>query len=125
MSDVAMIKVFDPPFFGAIGGGAGGAVAVYTKKGGNTANVKGLNAAIIYGYSAIKEFYMPDYEKTNANDIIDYRTTLYWNPYLLMDAKTRRITIPFFNSDNCKKIKVIVEGINESGQLTREEKIFE
>lgn len=125
MSDVAMIKVFDPPFFGAIGGGAGGAVAVYTKKGGNTANVKGLNAAIIYGYSAIKEFYMPDYEKTNANDIIDYRTTLYWNPYLLMDAKTRRITIPFFNSDNCKKIRVIVEGINESGQLTREEKTFE
>ena len=33
MSDVAMIKVYRPPFFGAFGGGSGGAIAVYTKKG--------------------------------------------------------------------------------------------
>jgi hypothetical protein len=125
MSDVAMIKVFDPPFFGAAGGGAGGAVAVYTKKGSNTANVKGLNEAKIAGYSALKEFYMPDYEKSKDLSIADYRTTLYWNPFILMDAKNRRVTIPFYNSDNCKKIKVVIEGLNENGQLTREEKIFE
>ena len=126
MSDVAMIKVFDPPFFGASGGGAGGAVAVYTKKGSsNNANVKGLNEVMLYGYSAIKEFYMPDYEKTNDIDAKDYRTTLYWNPFLLLDAKKRRITIPFFNNDNCKKIRVIIEGMNQYGGLTREEKIFE
>lgn len=126
MSDVAMIKIFDPPFFGASGGGAGGAIAVYTKKGSsNNANIKGLNTVTLYGYSAIKQFYMPDYEKTNADDISDFRTTLYWNPFVLMDAKKRRVTIPFFNSDNCKKIRVIIEGINETGQLTREEKVFE
>jgi hypothetical protein len=125
MTDVAMIKVFDPPFIGAPGGGAGGAVAVYLKKGGGAnTNVKGLNTATIVGYSSVKEFYMPNYEKTNS-DAGDYRTTLYWNPFLLMDAKKRRVTIPFFNNDNCKKIKVVIEGINEIGQLTREEKIFE
>jgi hypothetical protein len=68
---------------------------------------------------------MPDYDKTNGDDVKDYRTTLYWNPFLLMDAKKRRITIPVFNSDNCKKMRVIIEGINENGQLTREEKVFE
>ena len=126
MSDVAMIKVFDPPFFGATGGGAGGAVAVYTKRGAaNNANIKGLNSVILNGYSALKQFYMPDYDKTNGVDVKDYRTTLYWNPFLLMDAKKRRITIPVFNSDNCKKMRVIIEGINENGQLTREEKVFE
>ncbi len=125
MSDVAMIKVFDPPFFGASGGGAGGAVAVYTKKGGNTASVQGLNEIKLTGYSALKEFYMPNYQTNNSNDGGDYRTTLYWNPFILMDAKNRRVTIPVFNSDNCKKIKVVIEGINENGQLTREEKIFE
>lgn len=126
MSDVAMIKVFDPPFFGASGGGAGGAVAVYTKKGANlNSNVKGLNEVTLYGYSPIKEFYMPDYEKTNDTDTKDYRSTLYWNPFLLLDSKKRRITIPFFNNDNCKKIRVVIEGMNEYGQLTREEKIFE
>lgn len=124
MADVAMIKVFDPPFIGATGGGPGGAIAVYTKKGGNTAAVKGLNEATVSGYSAYKDFYMPDYDKTVATGG-DYRSTLYWNPFLLMDAKTRRISIPVFNSSNCKKMKVVIEGINEMGQLTREEKIFE
>lgn len=124
MADIAMIKVFDPPFMGAAGGGPGGAVAVYTKKGGNTAAVKGLNETTLQGYSAYKEFYMPDYDKTVATGG-DYRSTLYWNPFILMDAKTRRVNIPVFNSSNCKKMRVIIEGINELGQLTREEKVFE
>ncbi len=32
-SNIALIKVFRPPFFGAFGGGPGGAVAIYTRKG--------------------------------------------------------------------------------------------
>lgn len=126
MTDVALIKVFRPPFFGATGGGAGGAIAVYTKKGGgDNSAVKGLSFTNIYGYTAMKEFYMPDYEKTNTPDVADYRSTLYWNPFLIMDRKTRRIKIPFYNTDNCKKIRVVIEGINRLGQFTREEKIFE
>ena len=127
MSDVAMIKVFDPPFFGAMGGGAGGAVAVYTKKGtGAGGDMQGLNKTTLQGYSAIKEFYLPNYETPGpAEDLADLRTTLYWNPFLLLDAKNRRFTIPFFNNVSGKKIRVVIEGLNEAGQLTREEKIFE
>ena len=126
MNDVAMIKVFRPPFFGAMGGGSGGAIAVYTKKGASAnSDVKGLPFAVINGYSVIKEFYNPDYEKNPEADLKDYRTTLYWNPNLFFDKTTRRVTIPFFNSDNCKKIRVTIEGINEAGQLTREEKFIE
>lgn len=126
MTDVAMIKIFRPPFFGAMGGGAGGAIAVYTKKGAAAnSSLKGLNFANLAGYSIIKQFFSPNYEITNDPTIEDYRTTLYWNPFLLMDKNSRRITIPFYNSDNCKKLRVIIEGINELGQLTREEKIFE
>jgi hypothetical protein len=125
MSDVALIKVFRPPFFGVAGGGAGGAIAVYTKKGGgDNSRVKGLDFTNIYGYNAVKQFYMPDYEKTNSNEP-DLRTTLYWNPFVIFDKKTRRIKIPFYNSDNCKKIRVVIEGKNKLGLLTREEKIFE
>jgi len=128
MNDVAMVKIFRPPFFGSGGGGTGGAVAVYTKKGVDAArntNVKGLNTAILLGYSDIKEFYSPDYSKTNESFAADNRTTLYWNPFILMDATNRRVKIPFYNSDNCKKIKVVIEGINQNGLLTREEKTFE
>jgi hypothetical protein len=126
MTDVAMIKVFRPPFFGATGGGSGGAIAVYTKKGAAaTANVKGLDFTNLAGYSVIKQFYSPNYETTNDPAVADYRTTLYWNPFILMDKTNRRVTIPFYNSDNCKKLRVTIEGINELGQLTREEKFFE
>ncbi|MEO5563726.1 MAG: hypothetical protein ABIR18_09835, partial [Chitinophagaceae bacterium] len=126
MSDVAMIKVYRPPFMGAPGGGAGGAVAIYTKKGAaaNSA-VTGLSYTSVVGYSNIREFYSPDYEGTADKNKNDYRSTLYWNPYLVFDKFTRRLLIPFFNNDNCKKIRVVIEGVNEQGKLTREEKYFE
>ncbi|MES2892298.1 MAG: hypothetical protein V4725_09810 [Bacteroidota bacterium] len=126
MNDVAMIKVFRPPFFGGVGGGAGGAIAVYTKKGGgDNSQIKGLPYTNILGYSPIKEFFSPDYEKSPDPEVADYRTTLYWNPFVFFDKNSRRIVIPFYNSDNCKKMRVTIEGINEQGQLTREEKIIE
>ncbi|MEO7523056.1 MAG: hypothetical protein ABIT58_03120, partial [Ferruginibacter sp.] len=126
MNDVAFIKVFRPPFFSASNGGAGGAVAVYLKKGANNDDFKGLDFVRLSGYSAVKEFYSPDYEKLADNaPANDYRTTLYWNPFLILDKDRRRIKIPFYNSDNCKKIRVIIEGINKEGLLTREEKLFE
>ena len=124
MSDVAMIKVFRPPFFGSAGGGPGGAIAVYTKKSGDISAVKGLDFVYLEGYSVVKEFYSPNYETVNDRSVKDSRVTLYWNPFILMDKTNRRINIPFYNSDNCKSIRVVVEGINELGQLTRQEKFI-
>ena len=126
MRDVAMIKVFRPPFMGG-SGGAGGAIAIYTKKGISTdnSNFTALPSTNIYGYSNIRQFYSPDYSDKNAAATTkDYRTTLYWNPAVYFDKNVRRITLPFYNNDDCKRFRVIVEGINENGQLTREEKIF-
>lgn len=127
MNDVAMIKVFRPPFFSSTSGGTGGAIAVYTKKGeAGSAATKGLDFVRLNGYSSYKEFYSPDYEKlADRAPENDFRTTLYWNPFLLLDQNKRRIKIPFYNSDNCKKIRVIIEGMNKEGQLSREEKVFE
>ncbi|NML20652.1 hypothetical protein HHL16_07190 [Pseudoflavitalea sp. G-6-1-2] len=130
VADVAYVKVFRPPFFGAFGGGAGGAIAVYTKKGGdmrNTSNVPGgMEKNRMVGYSAAKEFYSPDYSKENAlYDVLDVRTTLYWAPYLLTDKNSRKATITFYNNDISKKLKVIVEGMNEAGMMTRVEKVLE
>jgi hypothetical protein len=128
MADVAMIKVFRPPFFGAMGGGSGGAIAVYTKKGADMRNssVKGLDFANIPGYTVQREFYSPDYSKyDDGHADPDYRTTLYWNPYVLTDKNSRRIFYTFYNNDVTKRFRVIIEGCNEEGKLTRIEKIFE
>ena len=128
MSDVAYIKVFRPPFFGASFGGAGGAVAVYLKKGASKYNNAGtgMESVKLFGYSLLKEFYNPDYENEGLNKFKeDLRTTLYWNPFIIIENTKRRITIPFFNNDHTTKLRVVIEGINEYGQLTSEEKIIE
>ena len=125
MSDVAMVKVFRPPFLGAFGGGAAGAIAVYYKKGAaRNNNVKGLDHLTIRGYTPVKQFYSPDYPTDLANTDPDLRTTLYWNPYVVTDKIHRRIYLTFYNNDVSKKFRVIIEGCNEHGKLTRVEKVF-
>lgn len=54
MADVAIIKVYAPPFFGAAGGGSGGAIAVYTRRGGES-QLLPANRSIfkISGYSPL------------------------------------------------------------------------
>ena len=127
MSDVAMVKVFRPPFFGGFGGGGAGAIAVYTKKGSSgNQDVKGLDATTIHGYSEMKEFYSPDYSRPDpAHSADDFRTTLYWNPFVYTDKDHRRLVFSFHNNDITKRIRVVVEGCNVEGKLTRIEKVFE
>lgn len=122
VSDIAYIKVMRPPFFGAGGGGADGAIAIYTKKGGdekrNDPTKKGMETTILAGYSRFKEFYNPSYEKDATYDA-DTRSTLYWNPYVMTNKKTPRFRIEFYNNDFSKKLLLILEGINADGKMTR------
>ena len=102
MSDVAYIKVFRPPFIGSIGGGANGAIAVYTRKGGDVTHAKGkgMPFKVIIGYTADKEFYSPDYGTYNVkNEDRDLRTTLYWAPLVLSTPENHTIRLRFYNND--------------------------
>ena len=127
--DIAMIKVFRPPFFGSSGGGAGGAIAIYTKKGtdGRKAdpNAKGLENTVLGGYSKFKEFYQPQYDNPTEAVETDIRTTLYWNPYIITNKKNPRFRVQFFNNDFSKKLQVVLEGVNGDGKMTRVVKILE
>jgi hypothetical protein len=129
-TDIAMIKVFPPGSGVGFGGGAGGTIAVYTKKGGdsktNNDNIKGMPRALLAGYSMPKEFYSPNYLENNvANEQEDLRTTLYWKPYVMADRETRRITVEFFNNDITKKLRIVIEGFNEDGKLAHIEQIIQ
>jgi len=127
--DIAFIKVFRPPFFGSIGGGSGGAIAVYMRKGGDskggTTPGKGMLNTILTGYTRFKEFYNPQYDNPAEYVDTDVRTTLYWNPYIITNKKNPRYRIQFFNNDFSSKYKVVLEGINAEGKLTRVVSIFE
>ena len=87
-------------------------------------NVMGLDHLTVRGYTPVKQFYLPNYPTDLANADPDLRTTLYWNPYVVTDKIHRRIYLTFYNNDVSKKFRVIIEGCNEQGKLTRIEKVF-
>jgi hypothetical protein len=128
VADVAYVKVIRPPFMGAMGGGSGGAIAIYTKRGNDaqpTTPSKGLNSTTITGYSSAKQFYSPNYAtRLESGEVVaDYRSTLYWNPTLLTGQGRQKIKVDFYNNDASKAFRVILEGINEIGQMIRIEKV--
>lgn len=130
MANVGYIKVFNPPFFGAFGGGSNGAIAVYTQKGGstntNTKQNKALPYKIITGYAPQKEFYSPNYGTFDQrNEQEDLRSTLYWNPMILTTKENHIIKINFYNNDITSSFRVIVEGVSSDGKLTRVVKTIE
>ena len=127
MSEIAFIKVFNTPFMGAPGGGFGGAIAVYTKKGDerkeafNTVDEKKL----LIGYTKYQEFFSPNYSDSVKSFAPDARTTIYWNPYVLTNAKSHKVQLEFYNNDISKRLRVVLEGINAEGKLAHIEKIIE
>lgn len=127
VADIAYIKVFRPPFFGAMGGGAGGAISIYTKKGDDRPAEpgKGLDRGTLTGYSVLKEFYSPNYADVAQEVTADFRSTLYWNPFVFTDASKQRVKFEFYNNDVTKAIRIVLEGVNEFGKLIRIEKIVE
>jgi len=127
IQDIAYVKVYRPPFVGAIGGGRGGAIAIYTRKGDDVATIsaRGLNYKLLEGYSPYKQFYSPDYAELPPNDAPDERATLYWNPYIMTDATNHSVRLEFYNNDVSRRLRIIVEGMNAEGKLVRVEKIIE
>ena len=128
MSDVAMIKVFRPPFFGGAGGGAGGAIAVWTRRGGDykgNPNARGMELMKKGGYKIIKEFYSPDYAvKKAVHNLPDKRLTLYWTPSLRVDSANHTGRIIFYNNDFTKNYRVVVEAMDQFGRVGRVVKNF-
>jgi hypothetical protein len=126
VSDIAFVKVFRPPFMGGFNG-SGGAIAVYTRKGDDTRSKPGgLNTNTIIGYTPIREFYSPNYSRFDKrNEQPDVRTTLYWNPLLLVNPNSTSVQFQFYNNDVSKSFRVVIEGISKEGLVTHHEEVIE
>ena len=124
-SQVAMVKVYSS-FVGAAGNGAGGVLAVYTKKGTDLYNSASITDMVSYqGYSVIKEFYAPDYSvDIPATKNQDNRITLFWEPQIIVSSINGSIPFTFYNNDRTKQFKVVVEGMTIDGKLLMIEKTF-
>ncbi|TDX00412.1 hypothetical protein [Dinghuibacter silviterrae] len=126
VADIAYVKVFEPPFVGATGGGPYGAIAIYTRRGGDqTYNVPGLKRLTLAGYAPIRTFYAPVYDAadTAARAFPDYRTTLDWAPYLFSSARNLQVPVRFYNNDACTRFRIIAEGMDEEGRLLHLEQV--
>lgn len=124
-SQVAMVKVYNS-FVGAVGNGAGGVLAIYTKKGTDLYNSASITDMVRYqGYSIIKEFYSPDYTVDIATiKKTDNRITLLWAPQIFANSINGYIPVTFYNNDRTKQFKVVVEGMTIDGKLLMIEKTF-
>lgn len=128
ITDIAYVKVFRPPFFSPSGGGANGAIAVYTRRGDDVKPEpgKGLANNIVSGYTAVRQFYSPNYGTFSAaNEKKDFRTTLYWNPVVNTTPGKNKVTLVFYNNDVSKSFRVIIEGMSSDGRLVHIEQIME
>jgi len=126
MSDVAYIKVFSPPFIGAFGGGAGGAIAVYMRKGNDTkGSLFGLEFTLLPGYTPVKEFYSPNYAEKQMNfSQPDLRRTLYWKPNIIADGVHKKISVSFYNNDISHTLQLVLEGMTADGRLIHVNKLL-
>ena len=124
ISDVAMVKVFST----GVLSGAGGALVIYTKRISDyskNSNFTSLKEIGLVGFSPSKEFFSPDYANNENFILTDQRSTLYWNPYLTTTATKQTMKIDFYNSDNAKRFKIIIEGVTAKGRFVHFLKIIE
>jgi hypothetical protein len=128
VNDIAFVKVFQPPFMGAVGGGSGGGIAIYTRKGGDERQEpgKGLSNNTVSGYTLIKEFYSPDYDAfSEENEKKDLRSTLYWNPSVVTVPGNNKVLLKFYNNDITESFRVVIEGMTKDGRLAHVEQMME
>jgi len=74
----------------------------------------------VFDYDGVQEkriFYQPAYENTNKTNkrLPDFRTLLYWNPDLQLNANNE-VDISFFTSDKTGKFKGVIQGLTQDGQ---------
>lgn len=76
----------------------------------------GVRNTTFKGYSYVKEFFNPVYDKAVLPIVNDFRRTLYWNPDVKSD-KEGKATINFYNNSSCKVMNVSAETVTAKGMI--------
>jgi hypothetical protein len=122
LRDVALIKIYTSGIMGV-----GGAVAVYTKRGEDVDEntIHSYMSKITWpGFSKVGAFYSPDYKNQNVSVKTDARKTIYWNPSISYIPEDGRLPVTFYNNDECREYKIVLQGFTMDGKLVYMEKII-
>ncbi|MEH0155570.1 MG2 domain-containing protein [Limibacter armeniacum] len=108
----------------------GGVIIINTKNELYGRNIKvGTRYALAYmkagrKLSAVKEFYMPKYTKTDTPpERTDFRETIMWIPNL-KTGNEGTAEVKFYNSDAVTTFRAIAEGIGAYGNVGRQSHTF-
>ncbi|MBL7849955.1 MAG: carboxypeptidase regulatory-like domain-containing protein [Cyclobacteriaceae bacterium] len=102
--------------------GGNGVISVYTKSGASVDDTDpNFQTIKLPGFSKTRKFQAPEYDKPQDNSQADYRSTLYWNPEVIVDAAAGVATVTFFASDLAGDYRVVVEGVAGNGKPLRAE----
>lgn len=104
--------------------GGNGVIVVTTRRGAGTlaSDIQsiGILPVTVKGFQKAREFYSPKYDASvPANNRPDLRSTIYWQPNLVTD-KNGNATVEFYNADSRGSYRVIVEGIDNNGNIGRQ-----
>lgn len=120
MSSISLLRGADAVILGPRA--SGGAVVITLKDPRNlpARPAQGIITYTPLGYSESVEFYHPTYdtpEKKNAQRS-DFRSTVYWNPELRLDADGKA-TIEYYTPDSTAPEDIIIEGVDKNGKVCR------
>lgn len=91
-------------------------LAVITLKKNYQPVPNGIRNTTYSGYSYVKEFYSPQYNRYRLPKENDYRRTLYWNPDVKTD-KSGKAEISFYNNNSCAVMTISAETVTENGLI--------
>jgi hypothetical protein len=105
---------------------AGGALVITLRHGGESRKyltsetASGVISYNFNGFYKPRIFYSPKYDnpKSNNNDP-DLRSTIYWAPNIITD-KDGKASFEYFNADTKGTYRIVVEGIDNNGNIGRE-----
>ena len=125
-SDIYSIEVLRSGSFLSIYGSnaPGGALVITTRRAGDDNYATSIVPAglITYpfkGYFRAKTFYSPKYTHPKTDtELYDLRNTIYWNPNVIT-GKDGEASFEYFNNDTRGTYRVVVEGIDDNGNLGR------
>jgi TonB-dependent SusC/RagA subfamily outer membrane receptor len=123
--DVEAIDIFKDGaalvLFGS-NGAANGVISITTRRGGNIPIIDHPNkkTSAPLGYQKPVEFYAPKYDTPESKNfaIPDYRTTIYWEPDLIV-SDDGKATFEFYTSDFPTTYSIVIEGISTNGRIIR------
>jgi TonB-dependent SusC/RagA subfamily outer membrane receptor len=119
---IEVLKYGNTAIYGMSGGN--GVLIITTKQGGgiNPKDIASIGVLPIapVGFYKAREFYSPKYDNTNlATKQRDLRSTIFWRPEIKTD-KEGNASFDYYNADGIGIYKVVIEGIDDKGNLGRQ-----